>query len=731
MDAAEWQRVRQLFEEALEKGSAHRGPFLDEACDDERIRAEVQALLDCDADAPDAFMRPTADEVVAEPSLMFGESVGGHQILRVIASGGMGTVYEAEQASPRRKVAVKVMHSLAWSRSARGRFEFESQVLAHLTHPSIAQVYSTGTHGDLPYFVMELVSDALSITRYATKRNLPTKRRIELFLQCCDAVQHGHQKGIIHRDLKPGNILVNSQRHVKIIDFGVARSTDSDIAATTIRTDIGQIVGTLQYMSPEQCDAAPFGIDVRSDVYALGVVLFELLCDELPYNVGRRSLASAARVICEQETTRPSDLHRSLRGDLELILLKALEKDRDRRYQSVADLARDLRHFLAREPIEAKPPTAWTRAMNSVRRHPLVATTSASILVALLIVGSSLLAVRFAQWRPWELMPSSDHRELRLLALSGDTLHTWTTDPENLIIHGVLVDARVSKRMTKLAVIGRSRDDKKPGRSEVCAYDVGVGAYETALWCDGVRTADLPDDPTRVLQAEGFGVAMTFAANVFEDCEGDEIIAVYAHEYSRTALRVYSVTGKRLFQVWHDGAIGSLTHLSRAGRLIVASYHDTHPLESRGFAPNEGVQRMGKPYVIWAITLAKQWHTRYVCTDGPAAGCVAPDWYKCLLPIERLSGIDIVTLLPASGAFDDGSHVRLDLTYTSPQDEPRAHAAWTIDEAGKQAGTEFHKTDSYTVHEEELVPIEEFKLGPLPPVVEWKRRPTGADSTRE
>ncbi|MHC4218807.1 MAG: serine/threonine-protein kinase, partial [Planctomycetota bacterium] len=230
--------------------------------------------------------RPLSTQATsAEASPSIPGRIGHYRIKRVIGSGGMGTVYEAMQEHPRRAVALKVMKPGISSRSALRRFEYESQILARLRHPNIAQVYEAGTHdevgGTVPYFVLEYIPNARSITEYARAKSLSTRRRLELFTKVCDAIQHGHRKGVIHRDLKPGNILVDSNGEPKVIDFGVARSTDSDLAITTLQTHVGQLIGTLQYMSPEQLEADPHAIDGRADVYSLGVVLYELLSDKL------------------------------------------------------------------------------------------------------------------------------------------------------------------------------------------------------------------------------------------------------------------------------------------------------------------------------------------------------------------------------------------------------------------------------------------------------------------
>jgi len=333
------------------------------------------------------------------------ERIGRYVIRRTIASGGMGTVYEAVQENPRRAVALKVMRGGIASATALRRFEYESQILARLRHPNIAQVYEAGQYddgnGSAPYFAMEYIPNALTITDHAINRNLGTRERLALFVKVCDAVHHGHQKGIIHRDLKPGNILVDPAGEPKIIDFGVARATDSDLAATMLQTNAGQMIGTLQYMSPEQCEADPDNLDTRSDVYALGVVLYELLCERPPYNLSRASIHEAARLICEAPPTRLSSVDRMLRGDVETIALKALEKDRDRRYQSAADLGHDIERYLRNEPIEARPPSAFYQLRKFSVRHRGVVIAIGFIVFAVCVglFGTTFMYARAARER--------------------------------------------------------------------------------------------------------------------------------------------------------------------------------------------------------------------------------------------------------------------------------------------------------------------------------------------
>ena len=327
------------------------------------------------------------------------KQIGKYRIKQLIGSGGMGSVYQALQEQPRRTVALKLMKAGIASSSALRRFEYESQLLARLSHPGIAEVYDAGTHetpeGGVPYFVMEYIARARRITDYVREKTLPTNQRLELFLESCAAIHYGHTKGVIHRDLKPDNILVDSHGRVKVIDFGVARATDSDMAAATLQTDIGQLVGTVQYMSPEQVEADPNDLDTRSDVYALGVVLYELLCDQLPYDVTDVKLFDATRIVREQEARRLSTIDSTLRGDVETIVLKALEKDRDRRYQSASELAEDIQRYLRNEPINARPPSLTYQVRVFARRNKGLMTGVAAVFGALLLglAGMSYLYV--------------------------------------------------------------------------------------------------------------------------------------------------------------------------------------------------------------------------------------------------------------------------------------------------------------------------------------------------
>ncbi|HEX5104557.1 MAG TPA: serine/threonine-protein kinase, partial [Pirellulaceae bacterium] len=313
------------------------------------------------------------------------ERIGRYRILRLLGEGGMGSVFEAEQEQPRRTVALKVIRSGVLSAGMLQRFETESQALARLHHPGIAQVYEAGAAdygwGSQPYFAMEFI-EGVPLDRYAGLHQLDTRQRLALMIQICEAVEHAHRRGVIHRDLKPGNILVEENGQPKILDFGLARVTDSDVQATR-QTDVGQLLGTLAYMSPEQVLADPSAVDTRSDVYALGVILYELLAGKLPYAMSRK-LHEAVLTIREQDAAPLSAVSRIYRGDVETIVAKALEKDRERRYSSAAGLAADMRRYLEDQPISAKPPSTAYQLQKFARRNRALVIGVAAVFVVLI-----------------------------------------------------------------------------------------------------------------------------------------------------------------------------------------------------------------------------------------------------------------------------------------------------------------------------------------------------------
>jgi eukaryotic-like serine/threonine-protein kinase len=422
-------REKEIFEQALDRESGgERQTFVQAACGaDAALCARVLALLAAhETDAGFLPDPPEATRFVLPVTEKPGDRIGRYKLLQQIGEGGCGVVYMAEQEEPvRRRVALKVIKLGMDTKSVIARFEAERQALALMDHPNIAKVLDAGaTETGRPYFVMELVR-GIKITDYCDQNNLSTRERLDLFIQVCHAIQHAHQKGIIHRDIKPSNILVTVNDGTpmpKVIDFGIAKATEQRLTDKTLFTAFEQFIGTPAYMSPEQAEMTSLDIDTRSDVYALGVLLYELLTGKTPFD--SKTLVAAGveemrRIIREQEPARPSTrlntlqgeeltttakrrgteapkLFHLVQGDLDWIVMKCLEKDRTRRYETANGLAQDIERHLNSEPVEACPPSTAYKIQKFVRRNRVM--VGATGAVALALVGGIIVSSWLAVW---------------------------------------------------------------------------------------------------------------------------------------------------------------------------------------------------------------------------------------------------------------------------------------------------------------------------------------------
>jgi WD40 repeat protein len=503
------------------------------------------------------------------PAANLGDRIGRYRLLERIGQGGCGVVYLAEQEEPvRRQVALKVIKLGMDTREVVARFEAERQALALMDHPNIAKVLDAGaTETGRPYFVMELVQ-GLAITRYCDEKNLSTRRRLELFVQVCQAVQHAHQKGVIHRDIKPSNVLVADPEGVpipKIIDFGIAKATaDQRLTDKTVFTAFEQFIGTPAYMSPEQAKLSGLEVDTRSDIYSLGVLLYELLTGKTPFEAQRLAeagLDEIRRIIREEEPMRPSTrLHlldvaeqttvarcrqsdpprllHQIRGDLDWIVMKALEKDRERRYETANGLGQDVRRYLVNEPVVARPPSRLYRLQKTVRRNKLAFGAIAAVALSLMLglVSSSLLLVR-------------ERKEARHASLAA--LETRTTLSASDFLEGSRLQSEGRLREA-LAYFTRSLINN-PSNGAALARLTTVLAYHS--WAVPVRSikpahaAEYSPDGASI-----FTIAPDGASRLWDSHTGQPLTE--SGRFGTNVLSVrFSADGKRILTVMRDGTL--------------------------------------------------------------------------------------------------------------------------------------------------------------------------------
>jgi non-specific serine/threonine protein kinase/serine/threonine-protein kinase len=538
-DAQRHQRLMQLFDAACELPSGQRDAFLFQKCgSDQSLRRDLESLLEHDSQTNFPFDEMDGGKAVewlaadlrADPAQLHDAGrtqlpvqIGAYRIVRMIGQGGMGIVYEAVQENPRRRVALKMVRPGLVSAQLHRRLQREANVLGRLQHSGIAQVYEAGladVGGDkLPFFAMEYI-DGERITTFAQKHSLSHRQCLALLARVCDAVHHAHQLGVIHRDIKPANILVlpsdadttilesrtpsaagsttpDIVGQPKVLDFGIARVTDGDVQAATLQTDVGQIVGTLAYMSPEQVAGDSQKLDARCDVYALGVVLFEMLTGQLPLNVSKVSVAEAARIIRDDEVVSAGTINRSLRGDVDTIITKALEKEKSRRYASAAELASDIRRHLSDQPIVARRASAIYNLRKFARRN--------RVLVAGLVATFAALAMGLAG-TTYFLVASI--RNARESAQRAHELQTLVNAQEQLQKYNI----RAMSDSLGEALIRSYRRELEADRKPPHEIDDSVAQLESTL-----QQLDLKNVTSEVLREDILGERIAAARKLLSD----------------------------------------------------------------------------------------------------------------------------------------------------------------------------------------------------------------------
>lgn len=517
MDTERYQKTRAIFEQLCDVDPQEHESLLDELCaGDVELRASVRALLDMDsalqAGADEPGIQGMGD--TGDPELP--ESIGPYKIHRLLGRGGTSVVYEAQQTNPSRRVALKVVSTLGVRSDLERRFELEAQIMGSFTHPGIASVYETGRVNlgatEAMYIAMELVQGEHLIEH--VRRTKPSiEQRVRLMMDVCGAIEHAHEKGVIHRDLKPGNIMVDGSGHVKVLDFGIARITNPDALDATMHTEPGRIIGTLAYMSPEQLRGEAHTLGIRSDVYALGVVFYQMLADRLPYDFASASLVHAARTIEHGTHQRLGTIDTRMRGDLETIIDTALEKAPARRYASAGSLHEDLRRYLDHEPIEARSPSAWYHARQFVRRHRAVSLGSMLALLGL-VAGIVALSIGIVRERDAREIAEDKTRAMQSMMtfVLNDMLEQAdvreSTDRELTVMEALENAAdRIEERFPDDPVVA-ANIERMIGRSQV-----SLGRYDEAephlrRSIELFTTHLGPDDTETLLAREELGVLL-------------------------------------------------------------------------------------------------------------------------------------------------------------------------------------------------------------------------------
>ncbi len=606
-------RAEVVFQKASDLPIEAREEFVERACaDDPALRGSVRRLLDA-ADHLGDFLDCASDDP-AERALSGDENhpakIGHYDIVRVVGNGGMGVVYEARQHHTRRRVALKVIHPSFVSGTWLKRFEQEAEILGRLHHPGVATIYEAGRETvegmgrapvELPFLAMEFV-EGVPLDEYARQRSIDGRERLGLVARVCDAVQHAHEHGIVHRDLKPSNILVDLDGQPKVIDFGIARVGGADWKALSVPTASHQLLGTVAYMSPEQVGGGPGEVDARSDVYSLGVILYELLCGRLPIDTHRYSLPEAIRAIREDEPSRPGSVDPTLRGDIDAIVGKALRKEKDRRYATARAMSEDIRRHLRNEPIVARPTGTIYQLRRFARRNKVLVGGVAATIAALALglVASIILARREAdQRRRAEAMAAQVLREAYMARFATAIASLNALDP---------------------ATAARSLDD--------VPEQLRLWAWKHLRWRAGMDLAEVPrPEGGRRSVALARRASLLFFADGSSETGGDGLVRIWNLETAREVGRL--ATGARF--------IGSMASDAGGGLLLADTSSGTLRRKEDG---------NGRHLVLWDARSGRElWRRPGAFTLGRDA--FSPD--ASLVAVGPWSGYAILLLDARTG----------------------------------------------------------------------------------
>lgn len=634
-------RAKNAFTEALCLSPNERVTFLSSLkATDPQLAIEVDSLLAHMNDrtllsAPLEQLARALSACTTLDDTLVGRSIAEKYVLMGrVGFSAMSVVYQAQQLSPRRFVAIKVLNNLDFSGTLVVRLQHEAEFLAQLIHPSITQVYESGSFQDgtlqRPFIAMEFVSGAVPLTAFAEKCSLTLNERLQLFARICEAVHYAHQRGIIHRDLKPSNILVDASGNLKLIDFGVARAMSAGQEVISSNTLPGQLIGAPQYMSPEQCDADPSRIDVRSDVYSLGVILFELLSSRLPYDLSGMPIGEAVKVV--QRFTPPpiSQLKRELHGDIVTVVGKSLAKDPAARFQTVMDMLDDVRRVLDRRPIRSRPPSSWSQLRNWVLDHPLQATSAAGALILLVSLLLTFASVYVLAIRPDRVLIDAPRDRATLRSRAGHHLDEWElsqrSDFQNLAFASMVTR---SPELGGDSIVLIARSIEAP--NDIAAFT--LAHLHTPAWTTRAAELQFPAGETGHPEATMIPVFAQID-DYIPDSPGPELLVVHElNNFSAAVVRVFDLRGKVRYQVWHDGAINGAVWLPKAKTVVVAALSSECSWSDRGVTSS--VPKRYPSTVMALKVLDGHLGTEWVVRRGARTDDTLL-WYKWLGPLEAI-----------------------------------------------------------------------------------------------